>query len=122
MSKFIMREEAYKRLKDRLMNEISYDKVNKAYDVSDDIFSKMSSTFADFYHTVKFNADETNPYVQRIKAYADKIKELIDKKYDQGRLFYDETGKVDINKARKDDDKYGEDEIRDLQARYPRKP
>ena len=42
-------EESYNKLKDRLINEISYGTVDHAYDRANDLFWEVRSTFEDFY-------------------------------------------------------------------------
>jgi hypothetical protein len=42
-------EESYNKLKNRLINEISYGTVDHAYDRANDLFWEVRSTFEDFY-------------------------------------------------------------------------
>lgn len=124
MKKVRLSEEAYEKLKKHIINEISFGKVDKADDVSYEIFNGMKSAFDDFYMEVRYNADKQNPYVQKIKAYADAINDILEKKTKQAKHFGDELDKVDREKFYDDDsrveDDYNDVDLRQLQARYPR--
>ena len=64
----------------RAINEISYGLADNAYNKSDEVFTEMEYAFNDFYDTVKYNEDINNPYVKKIKEYAEKIASLLDRK------------------------------------------
>jgi predicted nucleic acid-binding protein len=49
MKTITLNEKSYNKLKKRLVNEISYGTVDRAYDRSDDIFWEARSAFEDFY-------------------------------------------------------------------------
>ncbi len=68
---------------------------------------------------------KSNPYISKIKEYADAIKAILDKKAAQGERFYDETDKIDNEKfydsLTDDSDEYLEDmELRDAQKKFPK--
>lgn len=130
-----LNENSYNRLRSALINEISVGTVNNAYRKSDDIFWHVRSAFEDFYSELEesiFNLRwETsdgdmkyNPYINKIKEYADAIQEILDKKEAQGKRFDNELEKIDSRKfydSPEADDEYLEDmELRDAQARYPK--
>ena len=134
MKKVTLTEESY----NRLINEISYGTVDRAYDRSDDIFSEVSYTFDNFYDAlgeammnVRYDSSDSeqkgNPYLEKIKAYADAIRVILDTKEDQKDAFYGETSKVDHNKFYSDTERPEDMEniddvdLRRLQSRYPRK-
>ena len=122
MKKVNLSEEAYK----KLINEISYGLVDKSDDVHYEIFYEMKNTFSDFYDTVKYNADTNNPYVKKIKEYADAIKAILDRKENQATNFGNELNKFDQEKFYGDkerpedmEDFYNVD-LRALQQKYPK--
>ena len=105
------------------INEISYGTVDDASNISDNIFWEMETSFQDFYDTVKYNADESNPYVKKIKEYADAIREILFKKSLQRKNFDIERNKFDYNKFYNDKDApedYANLELKDLQNKYPK--
>ena len=107
----------------KTINEISYGTVDDASNISDNIFWEMETLFQDFYDTVKYNADESNPYVKKIKEYADAIREILFKKSLQRKNFDIERNKFDYNKFYNDKDApedYANLELRDLQNKYPK--
>lgn len=122
MKKVNLSEQAY----NKLINEISYGLVDKSDDVHYEIFYEMKSAFSDFYDTVKYNADTNNPYVKKIKEYADAIKAILDKKEDQARNFGDELNKFDREKFYGDKERpeemedYDNVDLRYLQQKYPK--
>ena len=103
-------EESYNKLKDRLINEISYGTVDHAYDRSNGLFWEVRSTFEDFYSALdeamfkaKYDSREgeqtSNPYLEKIKGYADIIYDMLNKKKEQQDKFFksDEGQENDID-------------------------
>ena len=95
-------EESYNKLKDRLINEISYGTVDHAYDRANDLFWEVRSTFEDFYSALddamlkaKYDSREgeqtSNPYLEKIKGCADIIYDMLNKKKEQQDKFFDAT-------------------------------
>lgn len=119
MKKVNLSEEAY----NKLVNEISYGKVQNAADESEHIFYDMSVAFQDFYDTVKYNPRTTNPYVKKIKFYADAINDILTKKVSQHTDFNKELDKFDYekfyNNAAEEPDYDGLD-LKYLQQNYPK--
>lgn len=109
----------------KAINEISYGTVDKAYDKSDDTFTDVEYAFNDFYETIKYNIDVNNPYIIKIKEYADKIKKILDRKNIQRdnigyeiskfnhKKFYD-----DMNRP-EDEEDYENLDLKYLQDKYP---
>lgn len=136
MKKIKLEEDSYKRLKSALINEISVGLVDNANRVSDKIFWRVKSKFDSFYDELEEtisnlmwemddNQMKSNPYISKIKEYADAIKVILDKKAAQGERFYDETDKIDNRKfydsLTDDSDEYLEDmELRDAQKKFPK--
>jgi hypothetical protein len=125
-------EESYNKLKDRLINEISYGTVEHAYDRINDIFWEVRSTFEDFYSALgdamfkaKYDSREgeqtSNPYLEKIKGCADIIYDILNRKKEQQDKFFDATtGKVDHNKFFKSDESQ-ENDIDDMDLNYLQK-
>lgn len=130
---------AMKRLKmnessfNKLLNEISYNTVDQAQRKSEHVFDRMYSEFQDFYDEVCYNEDSENPYVKKIKAYADAIDAILSAKKAQGDKFSDEIDKFDWYEYENDPsnyedndfdgeyDDYEDKDLRQLQAKYPKK-
>ena len=137
MKKVKLGEDSYERLKSALINEISVGLVDNANRVSDKIFWHVKNRFDSFYDELEEtilnlrwemddNQMKSNPYISKIKEHADAIKVILDKKAAQGERFYDEIDKIDDEKfydsLTDDSDEYLEDmELRDAQAKYPKK-
>lgn len=125
-------EESYNKLKDRLINEISYGTVDHAYDRSNGIFWEVRSTFEDFYSALdeamfkaKYDSREgeqtSNPYLEKIKGCADIIYDMLNKKKEQQDKFFDATtSKVDNNKFFKSEESQ-ENDIDDMDLNYLQK-
>lgn len=125
-------EESYNKLKDRLINEISYGTVDHAYDRSNGLFWEVRSTFEDFYSALdeamfkaKYDSREgeqtSNPYLEKIKGCADIIYDMLNKKKEQQDKFFGATtGKVDHNKFFKSDEGQ-ENDIDDMDLNYLQK-
>ena len=125
-------EESYNKLKDRLINEISYGTVDHAYDRSNGLFWEVRSTFEDFYSALdeamfkaKYDSREgeqtSNPYLEKIKGFADIVYDRLNRKKEQQGEFCDATtGKVDHNKFFKSDEGQ-ENDIDDMDLNYLQK-
>ena len=130
MKKVKLREESYNKLKQILINEISYGTVDKAYDRSDELFYDVRIAFEDFYDALKEainkdkwdNGSEVNPYLAKIKELSQPIYDILNRKMEQQGKFYDETmNKVDQNKFNAENDNDIEDmDLRQLQDNYPK--
>lgn len=136
MKTITLNEKSYNKLKKRLVNEISYGTVDRAYDRSDDIFWEARSAFEDFYsalddaiYKVKYeseNGEQTsNPYLNKIKKCADVIDDIFRQKKLQQDKFFDATTKsVDHNKFYDSNDAENNDiddmDLRYLQNNYPK--
>ena len=126
MKKVKLSEESYNKLKDKLISEISYNTVNNADNAHYEIFYDLYDTFKDFYDNVKYNADTSNPYIVKIKQYADAIDVILSKKVEQGRIFGDELNKFDHEKFYADrerpesEEDYENLDLRYLQQKYPK--
>ena len=129
-------EESYNKLKNKLVNEISYGTVDRAYGRYDDLFSDVRSTFEEFYSALddaifkaKYDSREgeqtSNPYLEKIKGCADIIYDMLNKKRDQQYKFFDATtGKVDHDKFWKSEEGQENDiddmDLGHLQRNYPK--
>ena len=120
-------EEKFNKIFKNPINEISYGKVENAYNKSEDVFWRLNSTFNDFYDELTYNADTYNPYIKKIKLYADAIDVILSSKINQHKKFGDELDKFDHDKfyddvaGKEDYIDYDEMELRDLQNKYPTK-
>ena len=125
-------EESYNKLKNKLINEISYGTVDHAYNRANDLFWEVRSTFEDFYSALDdamFNAkydsregeQTSNPYLEKIKGCADIIYDMLNRKRDQQDKFFDATtGNVDHNKFFKSEEGQ-ENDIDDMDLNYLQK-
>lgn len=125
-------EESYNKLKNKLINEISYGTVDHAYNRANDLFWEVRSTFEDFYSALDdamFNGkydsrdgEQTrNPYLEKIKGCADIIYDILNKKRDQQDKFFDATtGKIDHDKFWKSEESQ-ENDIDDMDLNYLQK-
>lgn len=112
-------EEAYNKLKECIVNEISFRSVDNASYKSENAFYEMRVAFDDFYETVRYNSDPNNPYVKKIKAYADAIDVILSQKDEQRKNFDKELGKVDHKKFYDDETRPEEmDDLDDVDLRY----
>lgn len=120
MKKVNLSEQAY----NKLISEISYGKVQDASNASEHRFYDMEMIFWDFYDTVKYNPDVNNPYVKKIKEYADAISEILLAKSRQRKNFDTELNKFDYNKFYDDKDSpygdYDKEDLRTMQREYPK--
>ena len=119
-------EDTFNRLFNGSINEISHDVVDNAFNKSDDIFWNLTNAFNDFYDELKYNADTNNPYIQKIKAYADAIGSILSVKVAQKNKFSDELNKFDHTKfyndesRPEDEEDYGNLDLKYLQNKYPK--
>ena len=125
-------EESYNKLKNKLVNEISYGTVDRAYGRYDDLFSDVRSTFEEFYSALddaifkaKYDSREgeqtSNPYLEKIKGCADIIYDMLNRKRDQQDKFFDATtGKIDHNKFWNSEEGQ-ENDIDDMDLNYLQK-
>lgn len=132
MKKVKLSEESYNKLKESLINEISYGTVDRAYRRSGDIFFNVQSAFEEFYNTltdvlynVQYESGEdeqtSNPYLNQIREYADAIYDIFNKKMDQRDKFFDATTKkIDHDKFWKSEDGQ-ENDIDDMDLNYLQK-
>ena len=127
MKKIIkINEDSFNRLFNGSINEISHDAVDNAFNKSDDIFWNLTNAFNDFYDELKYNADTNNPYIQKIKAYADAIGSILSVKVAQKNKFSDELNKFDHTKfyndesRPEDEEDYGNLDLKYLQDKYPK--
>lgn len=111
---------------EKAINEISYGKVDMAHNKLDDVFTDMEYAFNEFYETIKYNTDTNNPYVKKIKEYADKIGNILRRKDSQRDNMYDELNKFnhkefydDVNRPENEED-YENLDLKYLQNKYPK--
>ena len=111
---------------EKAINEISYGKVDMAHNKLDDVFTDMEYAFNEFYETIKYNTDTNNPYVKKIKEYADKIENILRRKDSQRDNMYDELNKFnhkefydDVNRPENVED-YENLDLKYLQNKYPK--
>lgn len=131
-----LNEEAYNKLKNRLINEISYDMVSRASDMSYEVFHAVRSSFETFYDTLKeamfsvkydskVGQQNSNPYLDKVKNCADIIYDILNRKEKQENMFNQETSKVDHKLFNNSEDAQYNDiddmDLRYLQDNFPRK-
>jgi hypothetical protein len=117
-----LKEESY----NKLVNEISHGLVDRASTRSDNLFWDLEVKFDDFYDAIRYESDDTNPYIRQIRQYADAIADIFMKKSNQRRNFDSELSKFDYNKFYDDAEKpeeweedYDNLDLRMLQDKYP---
>lgn len=134
-----LREESYNKLKNKLINEISYGTVGKASRRADDLFYNLKTSFEDFMSELdnsmlnaRYDGEtDTNPYLEKIKELSKPIYDILSRKGKQIDNFNDEEGKVSIKKYADDLQNMEPDEaekmpdiddmeIRDAQRMYPK--
>lgn len=118
-----LKEESY----NKLVNEISHGLVDRASTRSDNLFWDLEVKFDDFYDAIRYESDDTNPYIKQIRQYADAIADIFMKKSNQRRNFDSELNKFDYNKFYDDAEKpeeweedYDDLDLRMLQNKYPK--
>jgi hypothetical protein len=133
MKTITLNEKSYNKLKKRLVSEISYGTVDRAYDRSETLFGDVRNCFQDFYTALSSaliqdrwdGRREQNPYIVKIKELADQIYAILNKKSNQQSKFFDATTDgVDHNKFYDSDDAENNDiddmDLRYLQNNYPK--
>ena len=120
-------EEAYNKLKDKLVNEVSHGLVDRASSKSDRTFWNLETLFDDLYDAIRFESDDTNPYIKQIRQHAEAIADIFLKKSNQRRNFDSELNKFDYKKFYDDTEKpeeweedYDNLDLRMLQNKYPK--
>ena len=120
-------EESYNKLKDKLVNEVSHGLVDRASSKSDRTFWNLETLFDDFYDAIRFESDDTNPYIKQIRQHAEAIADIFLKKSNQRRNFDSELNKFDYKKFYDDTEKpeeweedYDNLDLRMLQNKYPK--
>lgn len=118
-----LKEESY----NKLVNEISHGLVDRASTRSDNLFWDLEVKFDDFYDAIRYESDDTNPYIRQIRQYADAIADIFMKKSNQRRNFDKELNKFDYNKFYDDAEKleeweedYDNLDLKMLQNKYPK--
>ena len=121
MKKVKLSEESYTKLKNKLISEISYGMVDRAYDKSDEIFYHVMNSFDDFYVNLgdALIDSKENPYLVKIKQYADSILDILNKKRNQQENFYNTTKSVSQNDFYNSEDGM-ENSIEDMDLGYVR--
>ena len=120
MKKIRISEASYNKLKKKLVNEISYGTVDRAYDKSEALFGRLKSAFDDFYMELEDSLyeDGNNPYLNKIKGVSDIINDILTNKAKQQNEFFDATtGKVDHRKFYDSEDA-NENDIDDMDLKY----
>ena len=122
MKKVRLSEQDIKNIVKNVVNEISYDTVNKAWAKNDKLFSEIEYNFNEFYYSLDKVADSDNRYIQEILNYANQIRKIIDRKKNQANNFDNELSKFDHEKYWNSDegqeDTYDDKELRYLQGKY----
>lgn len=126
MRKVTLSEESYKRLKDNLINEISYGTVQAAKDKSDSLFYEVRTSFEDFMAALKqsmIGEGNDNPYLRKIASLSNEISTILYKKMDQENNFNDELDKVNdmdfYNSEEGEENDIDDIDLRHLQGNYP---
>lgn len=133
-----LREESYNKLKNKLINEISYGTVGKASERANNLFHDLRTSFEDFISDLdnsifkaRYDGEtDTNPYLEKIKELSEPIYDILLKKDKQFDHFNDEERKVSVKKYLDDLQNMEPDEaekmpdiddmeIRDAQRMYP---
>ena len=134
--KIIINEEKFNKIFNSELNEISYGTVERVSSLNNIRFSNLENSFQDFLNELndiifrlKYNSfvsNPSNPYLNKIKEYADLIEDIFVKKRKQRDNFEMELNKFDHEKFysdmgdREDYTDYDELELRDLQTNYPK--
>ena len=134
--KITINEEKFNKIFNSELNEISYGTVERVSSLNNIRFSNLENSFQDFLNELndiifrlKYNSvvsNPSNPYLNKIKEYADLIEDIFVKKRKQRDNFENELNKFDHEKFysdmgdREDYTDYDELELRDLQNKYPR--
>ncbi len=134
--KITINEEKFNKIFNSELNEISYGTVERVSSLNNIRFSNLENSFQDFLNELndimfrlKYNSvvsNPSNPYLNKIKEYADLIEDIFVKKRKQRDNFEKELNKFDHEKFysdmgdREDYTDYDELELRDLQTNYPK--
>lgn len=134
--KITINEEKFNKIFNKELNEISYGTVERVSSLNNIRFSNLENSFQDFLNELndiifrlKYNSfvsNPSNPYLNKIKEYADLIEDIFIKKRKQRDNFENELNKFDHEKFyddmgdREDYTDYDELELRDLQSKYPK--
>lgn len=118
MKKVKLTETSFNKLKNKLLNEVTYGYVNRAYDWSDKLYDELIYAHQQFEYALSDaifeydsvanknvrdeNEKKVNPYLSKIKAYSDAIGVLLSAKEEQRDKFSDETKDIDVEKFYKD--------------------
>lgn len=122
MKKVTINENSY----NKLINEITYGKVNDTNNASRNLFHDITMLFNKFKRGVEdvtYEYDGENPYLNDVLKYIGQIGDILDKKQMQRDNIDNELNKVDLGKFNDDPsvndfDEYNERELRDLQRNY----
>ena len=120
MKKIRISEASYDKLKKKLVNEISYGTVDRAFDKSEALFGRLKSAFDDFYMELEDSLykDEENPYLQKINGLSEIINDILTNKVRQQDEFFNATtGKVDHHKFYDSEDA-NDNDIEDMDLKY----
>jgi len=126
MKTITLNEKSYNKLKKRLVSEISYGTVDRAYDRSEILFGDVMNCFQDFYTALSDaliqdrwdGRREQNPYIVKIKELADQIYAILNKKSNQQSKFFDATTNGIDHKKFYDSDDAENNDIDDMDLRY----
>ena len=122
MKKVTINENSY----NKLINEITYGKVNDTNNASRNLFHDITMLFNKFKRgeeDVTYDYDGENPYLNDVLKYIGQIGDILDKKQMQRDNIDNELNKVDLGKFNDDPsvndfDEHNERELRDLQRNY----
>lgn len=122
MKKVTINENSY----NKLINEITYGKVNDTNNASRNLFHDITMLFNKFKRGVEdvtYDYNGENPYLNDVLKYIGQIGDILDKKQMQRDNIDNELNKVDLGKFNDDPsvndfDEHNERELRDLQRNY----
>ena len=122
MKKVTINEDSY----NKLINEITYGKVNDTNNASRNLFHDITMLFNKFKRDVEdvtYEYDGENPYLNDVLKYIGQIGDILDKKQMQRDNIDNELNKVDLGKFNDDPsvndfDENNERELRVLQSNY----
>ena len=122
MKKVTINENSY----NKLINEITYGKVNDTNNASRNLFHDITMLFNKFKRGVEdvtYDYDGENPYLNDVLKYIGQIGDILDKKQMQRDNIDNERNKVELGKFNDDPsvndfDEHNERELRDLQRNY----
>lgn len=138
MKRIRLTEDAYSKLKGKMVNEVSYGLAKGAAEKSSKMFGELNSEFHKFYEELEFVAKELedkygsyfnneengtanpNKYINAIRSHADAIATILNKKVMQMNYFNDEVGNVSVSDYDDDVENNGGKDIYDEQMPYLR--